>query len=75
MVPNGEGQRYLALRKLSALLRGITSKYVRDSYCLNCLHSFRTKNKLESHEKVCENRDFCVVVMPTKEIKTLEFNQ
>ena len=25
-------------------------------YCLNCLHSFGTKRKLESHSHVCENR-------------------
>ena len=37
---------YLAVKRLSALLRGITSKNNGDFYCLNCLHSFRTKNKL-----------------------------
>ena len=41
----------IILKKLSVLLRGITSKYYHDFYCLNCLHSFRTKNKLESHKK------------------------
>ena len=25
---------------------------------------FRTKNKLESHEKVCGNEDFCKIIMP-----------
>ena len=38
-------------KKLSALLRGITSKHHGDFYCLNYLHSFRTENKLKSHEK------------------------
>ena len=42
---------YLAAKKLSLLLKGITSKNNGDFYCLNCLHSFRTKNKLESHKK------------------------
>ena len=50
---------YLAVKKLSTLLRGITSKYHGDFYCLNCLHSFRTESKLISHEKVCTNKDFC----------------
>ena len=27
---------------------------------LNCLHSFRPKNKLESDEKVCDNKDFAI---------------
>ena len=42
---------------------------------MNCLHSFRTKNKLESHKKVCENKDFCNVFMPSEDTKILEFNQ
>ena len=41
----------LQQKKLSALLRGITSKHYGDFYCLNCLYSFITKNKLESHKK------------------------
>ena len=28
---------------------------------MNCFHSFKTKNKLESHKKVCVNKDFCNV--------------
>ena len=51
MTPNGEGWHYLAIKKLSALLRGITSKNHGDFYCLNCVHSFGTKSKLESHKK------------------------
>ena len=38
---------YLAVKKLSALLGGITSKHKGDFYCLNCLHSFTTQKKLE----------------------------
>ena len=39
----------LAVKKRSALLRAITSKRNGDFYCLNCLHSFRSKSKLGSH--------------------------
>ena len=42
---------------------------------MNCLHSFRTKNKLQSHNKACENKDFCNTVMPSEDTKILEFNQ
>ena len=42
---------------------------------MNCLHSFGTKSKLESHEKICEKKDFCNVVMPSEDIKILEFVQ
>ena len=61
MVPNEEkeGWHYLAVKKLSTLLRGITSTHHGDFYYLNCLHSFRTKNKLKSLEKACKNKDFC----------------
>ena len=42
-----------------------------DFYCLNCFHSFATKNKLQLHKRVCENKDFCNIIMPS----ILEFNQ
>ena len=51
------------------------SKHYGDFYCLNCLHSFRTKNKLQSHKRVCEDKDFYNVIMPSKDTKILEFNQ
>ena len=63
------------VKNLSILLRGITSKHHDDFYCLNCLHSFRTENKLKSHEKVCKNKDFYGIVMPSEKDNILEFNQ
>ena len=59
-------------KTLSALLRGIISKHNSNFNCLNCLHSFSTKNKLESHEKVCENKDFCGAVKPSEDTKVLK---
>ena len=43
MIPNEEeeGQHYLEVKKLSALLRGVTSK-----------HDGMNKKKIKSHEKV-----------------------
>ena len=59
MIQHGKGRwYYLLVKKLSAVLTGITSKNNGDFYCLNCPHSFRTKNKLESHKRACENKDF-----------------
>ena len=84
MIPNGgkckaksEGQQwhYLALRKLSALLRGITSKHNGDFYYLNCLHFFKTKKTNLNRIRVCENKDFCNVIMPSEDIKISDFNQ
>ena len=56
MIPKEEkeGWHYLAVKKISALLRRITSKHNSDSYCLKCLHSFRTETELKCHEKVCQ---------------------
>ena len=75
MHANEEVWHYVPVKKLSALLRRISSKHDDDFYCLNCLHSFRAKTKFESHQKVCENKDFCRDVMPSEDTKILEFNQ
>ena len=44
-------------------------------YCLNCFLSYRTKNKLEEHKKICENYDYCKVEMPTKDNNISKYNQ
>ena len=59
MITDSKKWHYLAVKKLSALLRGITSNHVVDFYCLNCLHSYRTENKLKNHKNVCGNHDYC----------------
>ena len=69
MIPNGEGWLYLAVKKLSALVKRITAKHHDDFHCLNCLHSFATEKKCRSHKKVCENKDFCNITMPSEETK------
>ena len=61
MITDGQKWHYLALKKLSALLRGINSNHKKDFYCLNCFHLYSTKNRLEKHEKVCNNHDYCYV--------------
>ena len=47
-------------KKISELLPKITFLF------LNRLHSLGTENKLESREKVCENKDFCRNVMTSQ---------
>ena len=77
MIPNKENRR-LALsdtKKISVLIRGIASKHHGNFNCLNCLRSFRTENKLKSHEKVCKNKDFCGIVLSSEKDIVLEFNQ
>ena len=49
MIPNEdkEGFHYLAVKKLSTLLTGITAKHHGHCYCLNCLHYFRIENLMK----------------------------
>ena len=66
--------RYLAVKKLSALLRGVTSKHEGDFYCLNCFHSYSTKDKLKKHKDVCENHDYFYIEIPKEDSKVLKYN-
>ena len=86
MITNGKKSHYIALksertddgfngpiRSLSRLFRRVTSIHDKDFYCQNCLHSFKTDNAIEKHERLCDN-DYCSVEMPTKFNKTLKYN-
>ena len=74
MITDGEKWHYLAVKNVPGLLKGITSTHEKKFYCLNCFHSYRTKNKLESHKKICENHDYCHVEMPTKDNNIIKYN-
>ena len=75
MISNGENWHYLVVKNLPGLLKGITPYHKEDFYCLNCFHSYRTKNKLEEHKKICENHDYCHVDMPNEDKKIIKHNQ
>ena len=87
MITNGEQgdeaekQHYIALKSvrtangfnrpiksLSRSFRGITANNN------GCLHSFRTDNALERHERLCDNNYYCYGEMPTEDNKTLKYN-
>ena len=72
MITDDEKWHYLAVKILSALLRGITSKHDGDFYCLHCFHSYSTKNKLKKHYNVCKNHDYCYLEMPEEDNKILK---
>ena len=73
MIPNGEGWHYCAVKRL-ALLRGIASNY-NGKLIIWIAFIHLERNTLESHKKVCENKDFSWVVIPFEDTKILEFNQ
>ena len=61
-------------KKRFALLRGVASKHVGDFNCLNCFHSYATKNKLEKYYNVCKNHDYWYVEMPNEDNKILKYS-
>ena len=71
MISDGKNWHYLTVKNLSGLLRGIASNYVGDFYCLNCFHSYKTKNKLKAHKIFV----YCHVEMPTKDNNAIKYNQ
>ena len=73
-IPTSNGQIKLT-QSISRLFAGITSNHGNDYYCLGCLHSFRTKNKLKTHERLFNNHDHCEIIMPHEGQNILKFNQ
>ena len=74
MIPDDKKWHYLAVKSSSALFREITSNHHGDFYCLNCFHSFRTKNVFKKHYDVCKDHDYCYVEMPNKDNNILKCN-
>ena len=76
IVPNGEECLHIAVKKLPTyIITRNNSKHQGDFYCLNCLRSFATKKKDESHKNICQNKGFCNVLMPSEETKILEVTE
>ena len=73
MITGGEKWHYLAVRSLSALLRGITSNHNRDFYCFKCFHSYCTDSTLKKHDRVCHKHDYCYIEMPNENNKILKY--
>ena len=71
MISDGKKWHYLVVKGLSELYRGKTLNNDGDFYCVNCFHSFSTKNKLK-HKNVCKNRDYCYIEMPKKKRKHIK---
>ena len=71
MITDGIKWSYLAVKILSAVFVGITSKYKGDFCCLNCFQSHRIKNKLKKRYNICKNTDYCYVEMPNEDNKIL----
>ena len=74
MITDGTSNwHYLAGKSISGLLRGITSNHNGDIYCLNCFHPYTTEKKLNKHERICKDNDFCDLKMPDENNKILKY--
>ena len=71
---NGENWQYLVVKNLSGLLRGISSNHNSDYHCLNCFHSYRTKNKLNAHKRIYENHDYFNIEMHSPSNNIIKYN-
>ena len=70
---NQNNWHYLTIKNMKRLTRGITSSHHGDFFCRNCMHSFRTENKLKNQERLCLNHDHCEIVIPKPDKNILEF--
>ena len=59
----------LPYKKTKCIIKRNNIKNNADVICLNCFHSFRTKDKLQLHEKICKYHDHCNVKGLKKTIK------
>ena len=51
MITDGEKWHYLAIKRLSALFRGITGNNHGGIYCLNCFQSYTTEKSIKKYKK------------------------
>ena len=75
MITDGKKWNYFAVKSFPTLLRGITSNHNGGFCCLNCFHSYSTKNRLKKHKKLCNNHDYCHVKIPNDNNEILTYNQ
>ena len=73
MITDGEKWHYLAVKRQSALFRGIILKRYKDFYFLNCFHSFRRDISLKSM-KIYAKIMTCYVEMHKGDDKILKYN-
>ena len=75
MISNKQNEHpYIAVKSLKRLCRGITSNHDGDFYCLNCLHSFRTDDRLKEHARLCESHEPFEPIMPNEGKNIIRYN-
>ena len=76
MIMDGQKWRYLAIKILSALLRGIKLNDNGDYhyYCIYCLYLFKTESKLSAHKNVSKNHDNCYIEFAENDKNVIKYN-
>ena len=75
---NGSERRRMSAycsKKITYITTRNNLKHQVDFYCLNCLLSFATEKKDESHKNICQNKGFCNVLMPSEDTKILKVTE
>ena len=60
-------------RTKTFLLQGYTSENNGSYYCINCLYSLETENRLKSHKNVCKSYEYCYIKIPEKDNNILKY--
>ena len=79
MIIDNKKWHYLVVMKLITSITSnhvgvIASNHVGDFYFLNCLHSYRIKDKLKEYENVCKSHDYCYIETSNENNKILKYN-
>ena len=70
MITDSKKWYYVSVKIISTLFRGITSKHVKDFYCLNCFHSYGTENILKN----LKNYVLMIIIVTDKcLVKTIKY--
>ena len=65
-----KGWHYISVKKLH-----IKRNNIKTSWCYLLLELKFCYNQKQTHEKLCKNKDFCGIIMPSEKDKILEFTQ
>ena len=74
MITDGEKWYYLAVKKLSALLLGVTLKHVWRILLLKFFSLIQHRKELKKHYNVCKSYDYCYVEMPKEDNNILKYS-
>lgn len=73
-ITDDEKFHYLSVKSISRLLQRISSKHKGDYSCLGCFNSYRTKEKLIKHDRLCRNPDYCAITFTKEKYKYYKYD-